>query len=65
MSSFHKLYDILSIAKPQIVFYFIQVALDITKEEYEQSLLPITKHPKFPDVIKKVDYYLKIKSDDV
>jgi len=39
------------------------VALDITKEDYEKHFVPISKHPKFNDVIKKADYYMKIKSE--
>lgn len=64
-NSLFKLYDIMEISKPQIVFKFIQVALDISKDDYEQNYIPITKHPKFNDIMKKVNYHMKMKSNDL
>ena len=42
-----------------------KVALDITKEQFDKNYVPVQKHPKFNDVMTKVDYLLKIKSEDI
>lgn len=56
--SFFTMYDILKIGKPNIV------ALQISDKDYNDIYLPATRHPKFEDAMKKVDYYVRSKSHD-
>jgi hypothetical protein len=47
------MYDILNMAKPKYV------SLQISDKEYKEEYLNILNHPKFPQAIKTLEYYLK------
>ncbi|EDK31396.1 transmembrane protein, putative (macronuclear) [Tetrahymena thermophila SB210] len=59
LQSFHNLYDILQISKPKLV------ALQLSEKEYEEKYQAIINHPQYPELMRKVDFYLQTKSEEI
>ena len=59
IDSITTLYDILRIANPKFV------ALQLSEKEYQEKYVPIISHPRFPEIMDKIDLLLRIKSPDI
>lgn len=57
--SFNTLYDILRLANPKFI------ALQISEKDYEEKYQPVMRHPRFPEIMDKIDLLLKIKSEEI
>jgi len=53
------LHDIFKIASPNFI------ALQLSQKDYAEKYIPILKHPRFPEIMDKVELMLKMKSPEL
>ncbi len=56
--SFFTLYDILNFFKPNLV------AVSLSEKEYQDTISKLMGAPKFDEMMQRVEYFAKIKSND-
>jgi hypothetical protein len=59
MDSFFTLHDMLHLAKPNLV------AIQLSEKEYQDTYTKIMGHPKFDETMQRLEYFAKIKSDEI
>ena len=59
IDSFFTLYDMLNLSKPNLV------AIQLSEKEYQNTYTKIMSNPKFDETMQRVEYFAKIKSEDI
>lgn len=59
LNSFFTLYDILQLAKPNLV------AIPLSEKEYREEFQNIVQGPKFEEIMQRAEYFAKIQSDEI
>ena len=59
LSSYYTFYDMLHLAKPTLI------ALQLSEDEYQKKLANFVDSPKFYESMERVEYFTKIKSEEL
>ena len=59
LDSFFTLYDILQMAKPNLV------AIPLSDKEYREKYAVLVQSKKFEEDVKRAEYFAKIKSEEI
>ena len=59
LNSMSTLYDILKVANPKFI------ALQLSEKEYQENYVPIMMHPRFTEIMDRIDLLLRVKSDEI